>query len=143
MGVEHNLYDMRFHKRDSFPSSNDYHFDEDGNNQVMSLINRHNGDDQNLNIHSQPLDKIFKSEFWKEIVWSWEQDIGCGKIFECAMTCGQKLTKVWDQNKKRLFEEPKVEYSSRALSSLIKSVNFSKNKYPNVKFKIIIVPHGR
>ncbi|MDC0395929.1 glycosyltransferase family 2 protein [Candidatus Pelagibacter sp.] len=46
---------------------------------------------------------------------------------------------IWDQNKKRLFEEPKVEYSSRALSSLIKSVNFSKNKYPNVKFKIIIV----
>ena len=46
---------------------------------------------------------------------------------------------IWDQNKKRLFEEPKVEYSSRALSSLIKSVNFSKNIYPNVKFKIIIV----
>ena len=97
---EHNLYDMRFHKRDVLPSSNDYHFDEDGNNQVMSLINRHNGDDQNLNIHSQPLYKIFESKFWEEIVWSWEQDIGCGKIFECAMTCGQKLSKVWDQNKK-------------------------------------------
>ena len=46
---------------------------------------------------------------------------------------------IWDQNKKRLFEEPKIKYSLRALSSLIKSINFSKTKYPNIKFKIIIV----
>ena len=46
---------------------------------------------------------------------------------------------IWDQNKKRLFEEPKIEYSLRALKSLIKSINFSKTKYPNVKFKTIIV----
>ncbi|MDC1033508.1 glycosyltransferase family 2 protein [Candidatus Pelagibacter sp.] len=46
---------------------------------------------------------------------------------------------IWDQNKKRLFEEPKIEYSLRALKSLTKSINFSKTKYPNIKFKIIIV----
>jgi hypothetical protein len=46
---------------------------------------------------------------------------------------------IWDQNKKRLFEEPKIEYSLRTLKSLIRSVNFSKTKYPNIKFKIIIV----
>jgi hypothetical protein len=46
---------------------------------------------------------------------------------------------IWDQNKKRLFEEPKIEYSLRALNSLIKSINFSKKKYSNIKFKIIIV----
>ena len=46
---------------------------------------------------------------------------------------------IWDQNKKRLFEQPKVEYSLRALKSLIKSANFSKTKYPNIKFKTIIV----
>jgi hypothetical protein len=46
---------------------------------------------------------------------------------------------IWDQNKKRLFEKPKIEYSLRALKSLIKSINFSKTKYPNVKFKTIIV----
>ena len=46
---------------------------------------------------------------------------------------------IWDQNKKRLFEEPKIEYSLRALKSLIRSINFSKTKYPNIKFKIIIV----
>ena len=46
---------------------------------------------------------------------------------------------IWDQNKKRLFEEPKIEYSLRALNSLIKSINFSKHKYPNLKFKTIVV----
>ena len=46
---------------------------------------------------------------------------------------------LWDQNKRRLFELPKIEYSLRALNSLIKSINFSKTKYPNVKFKTIIV----
>jgi hypothetical protein len=46
---------------------------------------------------------------------------------------------IWDQNKKRLFEEPKIEYSLRALKSLTKSINFSKTKYPNIKFKIMIV----
>ena len=46
---------------------------------------------------------------------------------------------IWDQNKRRLFKEPKIEYSLRALNSLIKSVIFSKNKYPNIKFKVIIV----
>ena len=46
---------------------------------------------------------------------------------------------IWDQNKKRLFEEPKVEYSLKALKSLIRSINFSKIKYPNIQFKTIIV----
>ena len=46
---------------------------------------------------------------------------------------------IWDQNKKRLFELPKIEYSLRSLNSLIKSVNFCKTKYPNIKFKTIIV----
>jgi len=46
---------------------------------------------------------------------------------------------IWDQNKKRLFEEPKIEYSIKALKSLIRSINFSKTKYPNIKFKTIIV----
>jgi len=46
---------------------------------------------------------------------------------------------IWDQNKRRLFEQPKIEYSLRALNSLIKSVNFSKIKYPSIKFKTIIV----
>ena len=46
---------------------------------------------------------------------------------------------IWDQNKKRLFEKPKIEYTLRALKSLIRSVNFSKEKYPNIKFKTLII----
>jgi hypothetical protein len=46
---------------------------------------------------------------------------------------------IWDQNKKRLFELPKIEYTLRSLNSLIKSINFSKIKYPNINFKTIIV----
>ena len=46
---------------------------------------------------------------------------------------------IWDQNKKRLFEFPKIEYSKRALYSLIKSINFLKNKYSTVNVKVIII----
>jgi len=46
---------------------------------------------------------------------------------------------IWDQNRKRLFEFPKIEYSKRALNSLIKSTRFLKNKYPTINVKIIII----
>ena len=35
---------------------------------------------------------------------------------------------IWDQNKKRLFEYPKIEYATRSLNSLIKSIKFLKTK---------------
>jgi len=46
---------------------------------------------------------------------------------------------VWDQNKRRLFEKPKVEYSIRSIKSLIKSINLCQNKYKNLKIKTVIV----
>ncbi len=46
---------------------------------------------------------------------------------------------IWDQNKKRLFEKPKVEYTLRSLNSLIKSIKFCKRKYPSIKINLIIV----
>ncbi len=46
---------------------------------------------------------------------------------------------IWDQNKKRLFEKPKIEYSYRSIKSLIKSINFCQNKYPNLKIKSVII----
>ena len=46
---------------------------------------------------------------------------------------------IWDQSKKRLFEQPKIEYSYRSINSLIKSIDFCQNKYPNLKIKTIIV----
>ena len=46
---------------------------------------------------------------------------------------------IWDQNRKRLFEYPKIEYTKRSINSLIKSINFLKNKYSNINVKTIIV----
>ena len=46
---------------------------------------------------------------------------------------------IWDQNKKRLFEQPKIEYSYRSIKSLIKSINFCQNKHPKVKIKTFII----
>ena len=46
---------------------------------------------------------------------------------------------VWDQNKRRLFEQPKIEYSIRSIKSLINSSNLCQNKYSGLKIKIIIL----
>ena len=46
---------------------------------------------------------------------------------------------IWDQNKKRLFELSKIEYTLRSLKSLLKSINFCKEKYSNIKIKMIII----
>ena len=46
---------------------------------------------------------------------------------------------IWDQSKKRLFEQPKIEYSYRSINSLINSINFCQNKYPKLKIKTIII----
>tara|TARA_Y100000591_G_C21777469_1_gene669131 strand:+ start:31 stop:999 length:969 start_codon:yes stop_codon:yes gene_type:complete len=46
---------------------------------------------------------------------------------------------IWDQNKKRLFEKPKVEYSYRSIKSLIKSINFCQLRYPKIEIKTIII----
>ena len=46
---------------------------------------------------------------------------------------------VWDQNKRRLFEQPKIEYSIRSIKSLITSINLCQNRYSSLKIKIIIL----
>ena len=46
---------------------------------------------------------------------------------------------IWDQNKKRLFEEPKLEYSIRSINSLIKSINHCQNELPKLRIKTVIV----
>ena len=46
---------------------------------------------------------------------------------------------IWDQNKKRLFEYPKIEYACRSLNSLIKSIKFLQNKIPEIKIRLIIL----
>tara|TARA_B100000029_G_scaffold473792_1_gene515496 strand:+ start:1366 stop:2331 length:966 start_codon:yes stop_codon:yes gene_type:complete len=46
---------------------------------------------------------------------------------------------IWDQSKKRLFEQPKIEYSIRSINSLINSINFCKKKYQNLEIKTVII----
>ena len=45
------------------------------------------------------------------------------------------------QNKKRLFEKNKPEYTLRSLNSIIKSINYSKNKMPKISFDIVVIDH--
>ena len=46
---------------------------------------------------------------------------------------------VWDQNKRRLFEKPKIEYSIRSIKSLINSINYCQSKHLDLKIKTIIL----
>ncbi len=46
---------------------------------------------------------------------------------------------VWDQNKRRLFEKPKIDYSIRSIKSLINSINLCQSKYPNLRIKTKIL----
>ena len=46
---------------------------------------------------------------------------------------------LWDQNKRRLFEYPKIEYVTRSLNSLIKSIKFLRQKLPKIDVKLIIL----
>jgi len=46
------------------------------------------------------------------------------------------------QNKKRLFEKDKSEYTFRSLNSIIKSLNYSKEKLPKISFDIVVIDHN-
>ena len=45
------------------------------------------------------------------------------------------------QNKKRLFDQNKSEYTFRSLNSIIKSLNYAKKSLPNIKFDIVVIDH--
>ena len=47
------------------------------------------------------------------------------------------------QNKQRLFERGKSEYTFRTLNSLIKSLNEANNSFPNIKFELIIIDNSK
>ena len=46
------------------------------------------------------------------------------------------------QNKKRLFDQKKAEYTFRSLNSIIKSINFAKNNFYKMEFNIIVIDHN-
>ena len=87
---EHNLYDARFRYVNAMPGANGASF-INGKNQVQMFVNTFA---EELDINRNNLEQVFKSDFWRALVSKWS---GPGKIMECAMTCGEKFTKVWDQ----------------------------------------------
>jgi MoaA/NifB/PqqE/SkfB family radical SAM enzyme len=87
---EHNMYDARFVNHEYMPGANKAHF-YNGKNQVVEFIDRYRNE---LDIHTNTLKNIFQSSFWNELTSRWS---GKEKLMECAMTCGEKFTKVWDQ----------------------------------------------
>lgn len=90
----HNLYDRRFREPDVLPESNDLST-VNGRNQVREFLESYNLDSFNINLHS--LEEVFNNDMWKDLVNSWNKTLSTGRLFECAMTCGSKITKVWDQ----------------------------------------------
>jgi len=90
----HNLYDRRFYESDVLPESNALST-VDGKNQVRTFLESYNLDSLNIHLHS--LDEIFQNPMWMDLVASWKKTLAQGRLFECAMTCGSKITKVWDQ----------------------------------------------
>ena len=51
-------------------------------------------------------------------------------------TCTSEL--IMDQNKRRIFDEEKNEYTFRTLRSLIKSINNASKKFNNITFNLIV-----
>ena len=88
----HNLYDARF-QDGTLPGANPLST-VNGKNQVREFLQRYGLD--NLNIHHKSLPEIFANEFWQDLVASFHNH---NRLFECAMTCGKKFTKVWDQSR--------------------------------------------
>ena len=88
----HNLYDARF-RDGSMPGANPLST-VDGKNQVREFLERYGLD--NLNIHYKTLPDIFANLFWQDLSASFNNH---NRLFECAMTCGEQFTKVWDQSK--------------------------------------------
>jgi len=86
----HNLYDARF-RDGSLPGANPLS-QRNGRNQITDFLSRYGLD--NLNIHNNSLAGVFENSMWSDLVDSWNNE---HRLFECAMTCGSKFTKVWDQ----------------------------------------------
>lgn len=94
--LNHNLYDARFYDSEVMPCSNVLS-QVNGKNQVAELIKMHGK--ETISIKHTSLEKVFDSSFWRDLERRWNCNSFPDRIFECAMTCGEKFTKVWDQTK--------------------------------------------
>lgn len=91
----HHLYDGRFFDKNILPGSYDLNRDADGQDQVRRFLDKYGLD--NLNIKYKTLSEIFDNPFWNDLVNGFTKTLDNGRLFECALTCGSKFTKVWDQ----------------------------------------------
>jgi predicted house-cleaning noncanonical NTP pyrophosphatase (MazG superfamily) len=46
------------------------------------------------------------------------------------------------QNKKRIFEKEKIEYTLRSINSILRSVSYAKNYHSNIDIKITVIDHN-
>ena len=46
------------------------------------------------------------------------------------------------QNKKRIFEKDKIEYTLRSINSILRSVNYAKDYHPNIDIRITVIDHN-
>ena len=46
------------------------------------------------------------------------------------------------QNKKRIFEKDKIDYTLRSVNSILKSIKYAKNYHPNINIKITVIDHN-
>ena len=46
------------------------------------------------------------------------------------------------QNKKRIFEKNKIDYTLRSVNSILKSIKYAKNYHPKIDIKITIIDHN-
>ena len=46
------------------------------------------------------------------------------------------------QNKKRIFEKDKIDYTLRSVNSILKSIKYAKNYHPKINIKITIIDHN-
>ena len=91
---EHNLYDARFFDDTYLPGANQWSRSQ-GANQIKNIVEQFGKN--NLNINHAGIEEILQNQFWRNLESSWHKDFNNGRIFECAHTCGEKFTKVWDQ----------------------------------------------
>jgi hypothetical protein len=50
--------------------------------------------------------------------------------------------KMLTQNKQRIFEKDKIDYTLRSINSILKSINYAKKHHPKIDIKITIVDHN-
>ena len=93
----HNLYDKRFYFKNILPEANELSF-IDNQNQIRVFLEKYRL--EKLNIKNYSLKEIFSNQMWTDLINSWNKELHNGRLFECAMTCGTKIKKVWDQQEK-------------------------------------------